>query len=625
LIPGMFRYLIVVGDPQNPSDARSLDALRTRHERSPEGWKSAVKLPGFYAAYVEDESSGYSVIPLEDQCGVIFGRLFRAGSVDGPPEPVRHLSRDLTRDVIQSAGRSLIPKFWGYYVAALRYPERAAIGVLRAPASLLACCHMKRGTLDVFFSDLEDCAPLGLSALSVNWDSITAQVVGGDYLTDETAIKNITALECGESIEYTAGGCTRRQYWDPRDFLRRRSLREFSAAACAMRGAVDHSVSALSTGHDRILVNLSGGLDSSIVLGALARAPHKPRLTAVNYHSRGCGDERPYARIMARSVDCRLVELPRNHHLDLRCFEACNVTVRPMLNFSASDAESRNAELARQGNISAIFDGELGDNVFGRTPGPGALLECIRGIGFGSYFLSVARDYAMLTRQSIWRTLALTYREHRQSIRCDTFSSLKNMQDRYGQEGARSLRLASTDAERQYAEIAERFIHPWFRQARSLAADSYKILFGLVMVTAAANHSPFASSDGPQRLSPLISQPVVETALLIPGYLHCNSARDRPVARAAFAATLPVEIVNRGTGKGGPTMWLKDVVENNSGFVREFLIDGLLAGRGLIDRNKVEAVLSPRIVKSTAMIGDIFAKLYIEAWLRNFTKLIGGQ
>ena len=34
------------------------------------------------------------------------------------------------------------------------------------------------------------------------------------------------------------------------------------------------------------------------------------------------------------------------------------------------------------------------------------------------------------------------------------------------------------------------------------------------------------------------------------------------------------------------------------------------------DRKKLETVLSPRIVKTTVVAGDIFAKLYIEAWLR---------
>src|SRR5882757_2863440 len=92
-------------------------------------------------------------------------------------------------------------------------------------------------------------------------------------------------------------------------------------------------------------------------------------------------------------------------------------------------------------------------------------------------------------------------------------------------------------------------------------------------------------------------------------------------SRAAFADALPTEILNRGLGKGGPDLWAKDVVESNLAFLRDFLLDGDLVRRGIVDRKKLETALSPRIVKSTAMVGDIFAKLYIEAWLRNFQKL----
>jgi hypothetical protein len=83
----------------------------------------------------------------------------------------------------------------------------------------------------------------------------------------------------------------------------------------------------------------------------------------------------------------------------------------------------------------------------------------------------------------------------------------------------------------------------------------------------------------------------------------------------------PFAFLYRGLGKGGPDLWAKDVVENNSKFLRDFLLDGILVRRGLVDRIKLETVLSPRIVKSTAIVGDIFAKLYIEAWVRNFQSL----
>jgi len=619
----MFRYIVAIGDPCNESDVISIKEVRRRLRQSSMSWQSAVDRPGFYAAYVDNEAFAEFALKLHGQCGVIFGKLYPTPDLSGAatPKVVRSVSRDHSEEIVRSMGRSLISRYWGHYVAVLHYPERSSALVMRSPVSPLACFHMRLETLSVFFSYFEDCAMLKLTALSVNWDSITAQVVGGDYLTNETAIKEISTLECGDSVECIRGDCIKRAYWNPQTFLIDRSLGCFSEATRAIRGSVDHCVNALSIDHKHILASLSGGLDSSIVLSALVRSPRKPGLTAVNYHSRGCGDERLHARRMAASVNCRLVEYARNDRLDLRRFHECNLTVRPVLNFSAPDVEARNTALARELNATAIFDGELGDNVFGRTPDPGALLECIRLNGFGHRFLSVAVDYSMMTRQSFWRTLALTRREAVSLAENGDFSAMQKLQGRYGVEGARSLILASAEAERHHGSMAERFLHPWLKQARSLAPDSHKLLFGLIAVTSPARHSPFSRPDDPPQVSPLISQPVVEVALKIPGYLHCRSAKDRAVARAAFADVLPAEILNRGPGKGGPDLWAKDVVERNSEFLREFFLEGTLVRRGLLDRTKVAAALSPRIAKSTAMVGDIFAKLYIEAWLQKFHQL----
>ena len=319
---------------------------------------------------------------------------------------------------------------------------------------------------------------------------------------------------------------------------------------------------------------------------------------------------------MAATVNCRLVERPRNYLLDLRRFLDCNRTARPVLNFSAPDVEMRNIELARELMASAIFDGELGDNIFGSYPSPGALVECFGHSGFGRQFLDVAVDYAMLTRQSLWRTLALTRREALSASADPDFSASAEIRRLLGADRARSVILASKEAEERHNNMADRFLHPWFRQSRRIAPGSQALLFGLITVTSTTYHSPFSGPDDPTRISPLVSQPLLETALRMPAYLHCRFAQDRPVARAAFADVLPTEIQQRGLGKGGPGLWIKEVIDNNVGFLREFLLDGVLVRRRLIDRRKLETVLAPRIAKSTVVAGDIFAKLYIEAWLR---------
>jgi asparagine synthase (glutamine-hydrolysing) len=318
---------------------------------------------------------------------------------------------------------------------------------------------------------------------------------------------------------------------------------------------------------------------------------------------------------MARAADCRLVEHLRNHNLDLRRFLDCNRTVRPVLNFSAPDVELRDNELARDLNATAIFDGELGDNIFGSHPNLGVLVECFAQ-STRRAFLQVALDYSMLTRQSLWRTLAQARREALSLSANPDFSASRVMQRALGVDGARSAILASAEAEEYHAAMADRFLHPWLKRSRRIAPGSHGVLFGLITVTSATYHSPFSGPYDPMRVSPLVSQPLLESALRMPTYLHCHGAEDRAVARAAFEDVLPTEVLQRGLGKGGPTLWVKAVIESNTGFLREFLLDGILVRQRLLDRKKLETVLSPRIVKTTVVAGDIFAKLYIESWLR---------
>jgi asparagine synthase (glutamine-hydrolysing) len=612
----MFRYIIAFGNPKSASACEQIEELRRRVRGCSEVWQTALDAPATHVAYVPDSHPSSSAVALADNRGVILGSLYR--SLNRSPKRIGSLSRQDSEDIVDSRGRSLVRNYWGYYVAVLLYPKNSCCLVMRSPVSPLACFRVNLGSSTVFFSHLDDFAALELVPLSINWDCVTAQVAGGDYLTSETSIKEITSMECGECVECSPDGRLNHIYWDPRSFLQERSIVDFLDAAETIRNTTEYCVNALSAPHSHVLVTLSGGLDSSIVLSSLSRSPHGPTITAVNYNSRGTGDERRFARSMARAVNCKLVERVRNQSLDLRRIDECNRTVRPVLNFSAPDTEARNMTLARELQASAIFNGELGDNVFGSRPGPGALIECIRHLGFGRRSLAVAMDYAMLKRQSIWQTLASVRDEYRSVGRNPNFNSTVEVRRHYGESGARSLMLASSEAEEHSRTMGDRFVHPWLMKSRLIAPGAHALLFGLITVNSTSYHSPFSTLSDPPIVSPLASQPLVEAALRIPAYLHCKNGRDRPIARYAFHDVISTDVLRRGLGKGGPTLWVKDVVENNYDFLTEYLLNGILVRERLIDTHKLEAMLSSRIAKSTVVASEIFAKLYIEAWLRKW-------
>ena len=616
----MFRYIIALGDPQNARHRAEILALRHRTIAAADAWRVILEQSNCFAACVEDRfPQGFSV-PLHDNSGVLLGLIFR--SAKNPrgsgTRPLRVLDRDESAEIARTAGRALIDNYWGHYVALVRTDPNSRFFVLRSPVSPLPCFHRRWSNLNIFFSHLPDCLDLVPGGLSLNWDCLTAQVVGKDYLTSETALQEVTAVECGSAVVCGDGVPRTIHYWDPRSFLDDKSLDDVPRAVEEVRSSTDYCVAALSSVHDRLLVKLSGGLDSSIVLDSLTRAAHAPTLQAMNYHSPASGDERTYARCMAQHVSVPLIEVARNDALDLRCFEHCNVTAQPVLNFSAPDSETRNIDLARELGATALVDGELGDNVFGAHPGPGALLEFGTGFPAARALPSAALDYAALTRQSLWRTVKLVYQEWKDVAHHPDFVASHDLRRRYGDKLARSMFLASDEAQARGAEFGDRFVHPWLKRSRRLAPGSQPLIFGLIAATSTAYHSPFVKPGDPPCISPLVGQPLVECTLRIPSYLHIHQGQDRAIARTAFAGSIPKMILHRGLGKGGPTVWIRDLVTKNTRFFREFLGDGTLAKRGLIDRKKLETLLASGIAPSAAMTCDLIAKTYVEAWLRNW-------
>lgn len=620
----MFRFIIAFGTQGTPEERGLLAQIRLRLFGSTDNWRDVIAEPNFLSTYAVSPLPDGATPTLHGGRGVIFGSLYPSETTLGRQGPalVRALSEQQSATIVRSRGRSLISDFWGHYVAVIRYPETASVVLVRGPVSPLPCLRLRVGTVNVFFSHVGDCMTLGLRALSINWDSITAQVVGGDYLTDETGINEILSLECGQAISCAPSGDTIHVYWHPSTFLADRKGQRFAEAVRRVRQTTERCTHALASSHDSVLVNLSGGLDSSIILGALARSPHRPQIVAINYFSTGCGDERRFARSMAQAANCPLIEQARQVQFDLQRFDDCNFTVQPVLNFSAPDIEARNIAQARELQASAIFNGELGDNLFGNNPTAGALVECVAQHGLGRVLFRAITDFSMLTRQSLWRTLSLLRHEYQYISAHPNFSVSEEMRRRHGIDKARSMLLASSAAEEHFSGMTDRFLHSWLRGSRRLAPGSHMLVYGLMVVNSTAYHSPFSGANDPAQISPLISQPLVEVALQTPSTLHFERGQDRAVARTAFSDVLPATILHRGLGKGGPSLWAKETVEHNATFLRDFLLDGILVKRNLIDRAKVESALSPKIEKSTAIVGDIFAKLYIEAWLRKATSSV---
>jgi asparagine synthase (glutamine-hydrolysing) len=486
--------------------------------------------------------------------------------------------------------------------------------------SQLPCFYTLVDGVHIFFSLVEDWASLNVQRFSINWDCIKAQATNGDYLTRETALNGISELQCGECMELSGEQSSLSAYWTPNAVARSESIDDFSQAASELRSKVQLCVDGWALTHDRILLSLSGGLDSSIVLSCLKRAPNKPDVRCFTLYSRlGVGDERQFARCMANAADTPLIEIERSPHIDLSIFFNCAKTARPVMSFSDCDVYQKSLQMARETRSSAIFDGELGDNVFGVAAGHDLIKEHIATRGLRSGLLNVALDYAHLKKLSVWRALYLGIRDSVFSEHQSHWSSHLSMK-RSGVYDPLRNGFVTAEVLEEYGRTLNRFIHPWLRDMHGVPAGRRQLIHALAIAASTPYHPPFAAAGDLWCTSPLTGQPVVECALRIASELHVKDGRNRSIARHAFRHSLPELILKRG-GKGGPGMWVRDVIEQNRGFLREALLGGVLVRERILDRAKVETALSGEVGSSGVVLSEIFTQLYIEAWVRNWDRL----
>ena len=112
---------------------------------------------------------------------------------------------------------------------------------------------------------------------------------------------------------------------------------------------------------------------------------------------------------------------------------------------------------------------------------------------------------------------------------------------------------------------------------------------------------------------------MMEQWLAIPADQLTLGGRDRGLARAVFAGRLPPQIAER-RGKGELTGYYGRGVAASLSWSRPYLLDGRLAGEGLIDRPQFEALLTPehQIWRGDAYL--ILTALTVEAWVRRWER-----
>jgi asparagine synthase (glutamine-hydrolysing) len=600
----MFRYMAFVWDPASPAQSDIVQSLTRKLHAGATEWQPALAVTGLTVFYASSRATSLVFHPLRDDTGVVLGDVFeRLDSDDAPPRRFE-FDQSTSTTIAQSEGRHLIDAYWGNYVAFIRDARAGKTWVVRAPMSHLPCLKVVYQGVVIYFSLLADVAALNALPLTVNWDYVTLCLASLGSM-GHTGLSGVYALRYGECNEVHGPHVRQHYYWNPYRVAGADRIEDAEVAAASLRRVTRQCVRAWAGRHESIVMQISGGLDSSIVLACLADMPHRPALTCMTFYSSGPSeDERMYARASAERAGCELIEWPRNSQMRYEDALRAPIAETVPAYHRALESFEANQRIATDHGASAICTGGGGDQVFFNASPHRSVIDYVyhHGIDSGLFrtaweagYLEQSAVYPILGR-ALYRGLLFPRRWNaiHESLRHHHLLAKRTI------DAARIMPASDYPADHYVPEGKQSHIHsillPW---------GFYNCLDPLVPLS---------------YLAPLFSQPLIELCLRIPTYVLTAGGWDRGLARRAFAADLPDIILKRRV-KGRVSQYISGIVWNNRRFVRELLCEGILTQRGLLDPTRVSQALADHPTNVIKSNRELTSTMCLEIWLRKVCAL----
>jgi asparagine synthase (glutamine-hydrolysing) len=501
-------------------------------------------------------------------------------------------------DPTKVAGQ-LVDAHWGRYVALLGAPS--GVSALRDPSGLLPCLLWPMGDgVQVVSSDvLRAPAELRPRRLALNWDRIGA--FAGLITADpgEPLFDGVRAVGPGELQSLTVADQAPTLIWRPAAYAAP-SQADLVEARQEIVCRVDACTADLAGGYHRTLVELSGGLDSSIVAGSLAAVGLGDRVAGWlnRVGDRGEGNESAYAQAVTDRLGVPLTVIAKPlTSLTPEDFAELGGAFWPAT--LGTDVSRDRDEVVRlhDAGAEAMITGDGGDAVFFQMPSALVFDDSLRRDGLSALTGPLFANVARRSRQSVW------------GVAREVAAARRNP--------GRPVMTPSPYVGAEHFNRLAGLRHRWEQDAIDGGVSMAKRL----QIVAVANCQVFHGGSRRSRVAdtvfPLLAQPVVEFCLSLNAADLAGESYDRPFARTAFAHRLPEVVVQRRT-KGNLTGYFSRLVAGSLDTLRPWLLDGCLCDAGVFDRAKLDAALDPRQLIWGVRITDLLAAAALEAWVRHW-------
>lgn len=565
------RFLAVAGDP---------DKLR---ELTPDQARLADLTPVLARPALRVWTAGDTPsLRLADGSGALVGLLFR--KVDGG-----RVAALAPRDETE---RPLLADHWGAYVSFRELADGHS--VLRDPSGAITVYYCTDAGLHFYASDSALLRRAWPHPLTPSLDYLRTWLVYPFLRAARTGDSAVSELLPGQRRRVRRDGAGLDFCWSPFDHLPEAGRTvSFEEAAELLRRAILNSVPRFAVPGETVALQLSGGLDSSIIAAALAGSGRPFR--AVTFATRAAdGDERRYARLVAGHLGVEITELAEPVWTpDFGRFEA--EPLRPPANpMMEPYHRAIGLDLAVHGT-DIMLDGGGGDNVLGRISTAAPVLDAFRQEG-AALALRTMGELAELHGCTSWTVArAVLKRARRGRVR----------------PWASDMRFLNAGATWQPQPA-----HPWLAPEPRLPAGKAD---QLAMIVGIRHFFDDPSARWPATFHPLLSQPLLEICLAMPSWLSIRGGQERAVARRAFRGLLPDEILDRRSKGRFESIFLKGFTASRES-LETFLLDGRLRANGLLDAGSVSAYLRRRGQPRDHDYLRLLEIVAAEQWLRSFDR-----
>lgn len=523
-------------------------------------------------------------LPL-DSGGIVVGTVH--------PRSAGATRTDLAAGARNTGGESLLGASWGDYVAFVRDPTISTVDVLRAPSSGLHAYRFDAFGLTGFASDVDIPLQLGLISTAIDWSFVEDHVAFPHLRSGKTGLADLAELLPGERATVTPTRVASRSAWSPWAFATPDLHADAAELAAALHRAIIECTTAIAKRYDAVLLELSGGLDSSIVAASLAGKADVHAINLVTPTQEG--DERRYAERVAAHFDMPVYMAMPEEQVDL----TAPLTMRsPRPGAPGVLRGWERAFITAAGAIGAdvFFSGSGGDNVFCSLGSAAPVADALLTRGARRRVLATIGAVAAVHQTTVWDVTRRGLRQVRRSRVTPPWP-----------------RAVTFLAPGRLPEAPP--LHPWLIEPAGALPGKRSHIRSII--AAQAHLDGFDRHAIAPSAFPLLAQPVVEDCLAIPTWTWVNRGQDRAIARDAFRDRLPAGIADRQT-KGMMNLYCGTLFQANRRALAALLLDGHLAEHGLIDRACLATYLDQRGPVRDIDFYGVLALADVETWLRSW-------